>query len=227
MTFTTSVFDFFLPRFCPACKQKLTADDEIMCGSCISKIEIASPYRINNEFNRKFLAKNIISDFTSLFVFEKDKELQSLIHALKYNKRFLIGNFFGRLFAYKFKNKINSWNIKLIIPIPLHHLKKAERGFNQSFYIAKGLSKNLKIPVAHRIIKRKKYTLSQTSMNLIEREQNIAGAFYAKKNKILPGKNILIIDDVITTGATVSECGKTLLNAGAEKVYAASIAIAD
>ena len=122
---------------------------------------------------------------------------------------------------------MTTWNFDLIVPIPLHHLKKAERGYNQSFYIAKGVRKILNIKVSDRIVKRIKYTESQTTMNISEREENIYGAFKVKLKNSISGKNILLIDDVITTGATISECGKILLEAGANRIYAASIAIAD
>ena len=115
----------------------------------------------------------------------------------------------------------------MLLPVPLHQLKKAERGYNQSLYIAKGLSKLLKIPLGVRIFQRKRYTQSQTSMNFIERQENIKEAFNIKSDKKIKGKNILLVDDVITTGATISECGKVLLNGGANRIYAASIAIAD
>lgn len=223
----TSFFDFFLPRFCPACKIKLNENEKVVCPLCLSKIKLADQNRIKNEFQRKFLNKNIISNFTSLYVFEKDKELQHIIHELKYNKKFLVGTFLGRQLANSIKNRIINWNISIIIPIPLHHLKKAERGFNQSFYIAKGLSKELNIPVGNKIVKRKRFTQSQTTMTLKEREENISDAFSLKRNENLSGKNILLIDDVITTGATISECGKVLLDVNANGVYAASIAIAD
>ena len=115
----------------------------------------------------------------------------------------------------------------LIIPIPLHQLKKAERGYNQSFYIAKGLGEILNVTASDRIVKRRKYTESQTTMTLVERQENISDAFKIRNKKIINGKVILLIDDVITTGATISECGKILLDSGAKKIFAASIAIAD
>ena len=106
-------------------------------------------------------------------------------------------------------------------------LKKADRGYNQSFYIAKGLGKELKIKVSESVIKRIKFTKSQTTMNLKERQENMGEAFRLRnKNKIFK-KNILLVDDVITTGATTAECAKVFLDGGANKVYAASIAIAD
>ncbi len=127
----------------------------------------------------------------------------------------------------KINKELLVWNINLILPIPLHQLKKAERGYNQSFYISKGLGKETNIPIGPEIIKRRKYTQSQTKMNFLERQKNIEEAFKVKNIKKVIGKNILLIDDVITTGATISECGKVLLNSGAKKVYAASVAIAD
>lgn len=123
--------------------------------------------------------------------------------------------------------KNGDWQIDLILPVPLHSLKKAERGFNQSFYLAKGMSKALNIPVSQSILKRKRYTESQTQKNLVERTENMLEAFQIKNEKKVKGKNILLIDDVITTGATIRECGKILQASGAGNIYAASIALAE
>lgn len=223
----TSLFDSILPRFCCACKIKLTSKQDTMCESCLSNIQFATDDRLMREFDRKFLNKNIITDFFSPFVFEKDKELQHAVHSLKYEKKFNVGIFLGKTLADNIKRKRPDWRIDLIIPIPLHQLKKAERGYNQSFYIAKGIEKILDIPFSDKVVKRIKYTKSQTTMTLSEREANISGAFKVKNKNAVNGKTILIIDDVITTGATISECGNILLEAGAKNIYAASVAIAD
>lgn len=225
--FINSVFDLILPRFCCACKIKLSSNEHTMCNCCLSKIQKASKERLKSEFDRKFLNNKIVLDFFSPFVFEKDKELQHAIHSLKYENKFPIGIFLGKTLANKIKTDRSNWNIDLIIPIPLHQLKKAERGYNQSFYIAKGIGKILKITFSDRIVKRIKYTESQTTMTLNEREENISGAFRIRNKNAINGKSILLVDDVITTGATISECGKILLEAGAKQIYAASIAIAD
>ncbi|MHB1687580.1 MAG: ComF family protein [Ignavibacteriaceae bacterium] len=227
MNSLTDIFDFFLPRFCASCKTKLLAGENVVCYNCLSKIRRADPIRIILEYERKFKESSIISDFYPLYIFEKEKEVQQIIHQLKYNQRFLIGMFLGENLGRAISNTIRQWQIDIVVPIPLHHLKKAERGYNQSLYIAKGLNKILRIPVNSRIIKRKKFTQSQTTMNLEEREQNIKDAFSIKKNSGVQNKNILLVDDVITTGATIRECGKLMLNYGANKVYAASIAVAD
>ncbi|MBK7498755.1 MAG: ComF family protein [Ignavibacteriales bacterium] len=225
--FANNLFDFILPRFCCSCKTKLSVNQDTMCVDCLSKIQRSNSSRLKREFERKFFNNKIISEFYSPFVFEKDKELQHAIHALKYDKKFPVGIFLGKVLAAEIKSSKTNWKFDLIIPIPLHQLKKAERGYNQAYYIAKGVGKIFKVKVSDRSVKRIKYTESQTTMNLNEREENISGAFKVKWNTQVRGKNILLLDDVITTGATISECGKILLEAGASKVYAASIAIAD
>lgn len=225
--FSNDILDYFLPRFCSSCSTKLLSNENTICFNCLSKIQIAEQPRLAHEFNRKFADANIIADFFAMFVFEKDKELQHAIHSLKYENKFPIGVYLGSLLAEKILISKTVWKIDLIIPIPLHHLKKAERGYNQSLYIAKGLSKVLHCRFSDRIIKRIKYTESQTGMNLKERQKNMLEAFKIRNKKTIQGKTILLVDDVITTGATISECGKILLESGAQKVYAASIAIAD
>ena len=220
-----SVIDFFLPRFCPACQKRLEASSSLVCNKCLSTIKKADIGRLKSEFNRKFAESGIIYDFTTRFIFEKDKSLQQIIHSLKYGKKFLLGIFLGTLLAETIKADFARYKIDMIVPVPLHHLKKAEREFNQSLYIAKGIKKATGIIICNRQIKRKKYTESQTTMNLAKRDENIRGAFASRKR--LHGENILLVDDVITTGATIRECGRVLLGAGANRIYAASVAVAD
>jgi competence protein ComFC len=226
--YTISEFlDFILPRICPSCLNKLLLTEISVCNDCLGKILPADSSRIKYEFQKKFKSKGIISGFNSLYVFEKDKELQKIIHAMKYGNNFRIGETLGILLGNKLLNEIQDLNLDLIIPVPLHRLKKSERGYNQSFYISKGVNSILKLVSDNKCIKRIKYTETQTSMNIKEREKNITGAFTIRNEKNISGKNILIIDDVITSGNTVSEVGKTLKGKGARNIYAASLAIAD
>lgn len=160
--FLIDLLDFFLPRFCPACKQKLTNSEDTICNNCFDSIQLAEIFRIDFEFNKKFESKKLIAGFTSLFVFEKDKELQEILHQFKYNQKFRSGIKLGREIAKERISVILDWNINLIVPVPLHHLKKAERGYNQSFYLAKGLSKELNINYKDNVLKRRRYTESQT-----------------------------------------------------------------
>ena len=148
----------------------------------MAQIREVSSDRLQIEYKRKFASAKIITNFNSCFLFEKDKELQNVIHALKYNKRFPVGIFLGKLLAEKLKSENQNWQIDCIVPV-------------------------------------------QTTLNQQQRQENIAQAFKAKHKNIIKGKTFLLVDDVITTGATISECGKVLLNAGAKKIYACSVAI--
>lgn len=220
------LLDFFLPRLCLCCNSKLPPAQRIVCDSCFSQIDIATDELIQYEFDRKFSTDNIIDGFLSPFVFKDGGNLQMLLHELKYQNRFRVGNILGVFIGELSADKIAPWNIDFIIPIPLHKLKKADRGYNQSDHIGKSLAKYLDKPCRTNIVKRKKFTESQTKLNIQERKINIEGAFRLKRTKEIRGKNILLLDDVITTGATVTELGKVLKENEANKVYACSVALA-
>ncbi|MGA7837397.1 MAG: ComF family protein [Ignavibacteriaceae bacterium] len=222
-----NLLDFFLPSFCSHCRTKLKTDEEHICAECLQRINVADNERKESEFGRKFGDNKIISEFITHFIFEKDRGLQSLIHSLKYNNKFRIGIYLGKILAESNSEFFTSRKIDLIVPVPLHQLKKAERGYNQAHYIAKGISRFSGIPHSENILKRKKFTRTQTKLSLSEREENVKNAFKKRRHANVEGKNIFLIDDVITTGATINECGKTLLKSGANKVFAGSVALAD
>ena len=222
-----TVFDFILPRLCENCGIDLSSTEEILCKNCLSQLTLAEDERIAYEFNKKFAFENYIDGFLSAFIFEEETPIQSAIHSLKYNGKFKIGIFLGKTSAEILIDRLQNWQADFLIPVPLFHLKKAERGYNQSFYIAKGFSRILKIPVKTKFVKRTRYTQTQTALSLEERKENMLNAFELKNSKGVKGSKIILVDDVITTGSTVRECGRILKSNGAEKVYALSVALAN
>ncbi len=205
----------------------MSSTEEILCTTCFSRLTVAGEERLALEYKRKFAPENHIDDFLSAFLFDQNTPVQSVIHSLKYNGKFKIGIFLGKTAAQILSTKLQNWEADFIIPVPLFHSKKAERGYNQSFYIAKGLSLILNIPVKANLTKRIRYTETQTALSLEERKENMLNAFDLKKRKSIEGSKIILVDDVITTGSTVRECGKTLKRNGAVKVFAFSVAIAN
>ncbi|MFA4922721.1 MAG: hypothetical protein WC557_00835, partial [Ignavibacteriaceae bacterium] len=194
MKLLSAIFDFILPRFCPSCQKKLTLDEKLICENCRKTFVYTNEKLLHYEYGRKFSGSNIISDFYSLVVFEKDSPIQHVIHHIKYRKKFLLAVELGKMLGTSLlKNKVE-WKIDVILPVPLHSLKKAERGFNQSFYIAKGICKVTNLPVSQSILKRKRYTESQTKKNLIERAENMSDAFAVRHADKVKGKNIFLID---------------------------------
>lgn len=219
--------DFFIPRFCFACSGKLNTSEKFLCSDCKESLIFPSSQFIQNEFARKFADENIITDFYSNYIFENEGALQHLIHKLKYESRFKAGVFLGEKIFDGGRSKVSTWNADMIIPIPLHKIKQAERGYNQSYYIAKGFSKKSNLPVDTKSLKRRIYTQSQTTFDIDERRDNIENAFSVSNKKKIIDKTIILVDDVITTGATVREAAKCLLNSGAKKIFAISAAIAE
>jgi Predicted amidophosphoribosyltransferases len=207
------------------CGNNLIFSENVICKNCSASLHFISEPNLINDFNRQYRLSGYLDGLLSLYYFEKDKAVHKIIHSIKYGSRFNTGIYFGELYGKKFREKIMAESIDYIVPIPLHHLKKAERGYNQSDYIVKGISKAAGIKTDKRIIKRIRYTRSQTKLTIEERRRNMKGAFFIKNKKRVEGKCVLIFDDVITTGVTITECAKVFKKAGAKKVFAGSIAL--
>lgn len=221
------LFDFFLPRICLICKNKILNSDKILCSDCFNKLEIAQYDRLDFEFERKFLSDKIVHDFQAAFVFQENTPIRQIIHEFKYEDKFIIGKYLGKKVSELLREKIVDWKADIITEVPLHSLREAERGYNQAEIIAMEIGKRIGIKFNGNILKRIKFTETQTKLNLTDRRENIKDAFKLKKQKLVKNKNIILVDDVITTGATISECAKVLKNNGAKNIYALSVAIAD
>ncbi len=220
------LLNFIFPAECLHCGKDLSSgNNQFICDDCLNSIRRTPRELLKEEKKRKFDSTGFVKDFFSPFIFEKEGALQSLIHQLKYNNKFGIGNYLGELIAQSGERIIRSWRCDFIIPIPLHPIKKAERGYNQSKQIAKGISQKLNIKVKSNTLKRIKFTESQTKMNLHERRENVKNVFSVKYFNPR-NKNLILVDDVITTGSTINSAAEALKNKGANNIYALSIALA-
>lgn len=156
--------------------------------------------------------------------FEYDSVMRESIGRFKYKNRREYGGFYGEELWKICGKSICSWNIDLLIPIPLHKSRRRARGFNQAELVAEKLGKKLQIPVSADILVRARKTQAQKELNDQERKINLKNAFQVVKNEV-KSKNILLIDDIYTTGSTIDAASSVLLEAGAEKVYFLSISI--
>ncbi len=167
-----------------------------------------------------------ISNIFSLFSVREDSRFMELIYSAKYYNIPDIGFELGKLLAGRIQDKGNP-KYDFIVPVPIHHARNRERGYNQSDYIAEGLSDILKFPVNKKILKRKKYTVSQTKLSAEQRKTNLKKAFCTGKEiQKVVNKSILICDDVITTASTLNTCAMMLLESGARIIDAAAPAYA-
>jgi ComF family protein len=150
----------------------------------------------------------------ALFKFSKSGRVQSLLHVLKYKNQPELGIMLGNLYGDRMACGNLGEAFEIIVPVALHSSRKRKRGYNQSAKFAEGLSEVLGIPFSDEIIERKVKTETQTRKTKLNRWQNVTEVFQVKNLDLVQNKNILLVDDVVTTGATLEACGSCLLNAG-------------
>jgi ComF family protein len=220
--------DFIYPPVCFVCYETLNPEDERICQSCWGKCPVIDRQHSTYQFLRaKFDDEGSISDVVSCFLFEKEGVFQEIIHLFKYRGMKTVGVRLGtkigeKMIAEKFPRA------DYLIPVPLHRRKKRERGYNQSECICNGISHVTGIPVNASLIRRIKDTQSQTQLNLEQRKENVNDAFQIDPSylPLIQDKIFILVDDVMTTGATIQECARVLLQFKAKKVFAASAALA-
>jgi ComF family protein len=157
-------------------------------------------------------------------VFSYEDIILNAIHQFKYKRNLPVGESLASFMAGFSFPDIDKEDYSMIIPVPLHIKRLRERGFNQSLMLANALGKKYNLPVNFSALKRHSFTLSQAGSSKKERQQNIRGVFEIYDRKAIAHKNILLVDDVYTTGATVNECSKTLIQAGAQKIAVLTLA---
>jgi ComF family protein len=173
-----------------------------------------------------FIGRVNIKQATSFCYFDKGGHLQHLLHQLKYKGNREVGCKMGILFGYDLIQMPLYQDIDAIIPVPLHPNKERKRGFNQSVEICNGLSESMNRPIILGNLVREIHTTSQTRKGRFERWENVSGIFNVKNETPLIGKHLLLIDDVVTTGATLEACCEPLLKIPGVRVSIATIASA-
>ncbi|HZY80499.1 MAG TPA: ComF family protein [Cyclobacteriaceae bacterium] len=215
----------FYPRVCVACHASLIKGEEILCTSCLSQLPKTAYHRFTDNPVSNRLAGRLPIQFASAFLkFRKGGLVQSLLHELKYNNRPEIGIRMGHLYGTELIDSGMQNNFDLIVPVPLHASRMRKRGYNQSAMFAEGLSEALKIEWQESISLRVSATNTQTRKGRADRWSNVKDAFSVGSIGKIAGKRILLVDDVITTGATIEACGLHLIESGCASLSVACIA---
>jgi ComF family protein len=207
------LLNILFPSLCVFCDAPLPAGRKVICESCSRQLPKSSPAAeelLLQEISLKEIKRIYIGYYYS-------ERLKRLIHLLKYEHFTSLAS----LLAVSIAAEIGAnHKIDLILPVPLHPKKERERGYNQSGMIVKQLSRLTGIPFRTDLLHRKKYTVSQTALNKKERMRNVSGAFICSDS--MENKNVLIVDDVITTGSTLKACAQCLIKKGAESIQLAA-----
>lgn len=223
----SAILDFISPRACRLCGKRLGVADKEICGVCNWHLPrtnfIDNPY--DNTMSRLFWGRFEVERSAALYYYQSHGNPSKLIYDLKYHGKKDIGEWLGHLVAEEFKVKDFFEDIDAIIPVPITWKRKYSRGYNQSESIARGVNTVTGIPVLRKALKRTRFAESQTQVKPSERFKNVEGAFRLEDKDKISGKHILIVDDVVTTGSTISSCAKELLKAGNVKISVLTIAI--
>jgi ComF family protein len=220
-------FSLLYPSFCLACEESLEGGEETICTSCRFNLPKTDFHKLSdNLLTQRFWGKIKLSHALAYLYFVRQGKVQELIHNLKYRGHQEIGDVLGKWYGYELAEAGFTNSFDLIIPVPLHKARLKKRGYNQCDTFAASLSFTLNIPWKTDVLKRINATATQTKRSRFLRWKNVAEIFVVDLPTEVTGKRILLVDDVVTTGATLESCGLELLRNGASTISIACIAVA-
>lgn len=220
-----SLTNLFFPRLCTGCGNDLYGAEEVLCVRCVDELPVTNFHlHANNPVERIFWGRLPLVTASSYLYFTKDSLLQHLLHAFKYNGNKDIGLYFGRCMGKSFLRSNRYSLIDGLIPLPLHPRKENKRGYNQAAILCQGIADVMQIPILKNAIVRTTATETQTHKSRIGRWQNMEGKFSLNEQHTLTNKHVLLVDDVVTTGATLESCGLRLLEIDGLRLSIATLA---
>jgi ComF family protein len=219
-------FNLIFPKICFACNGVLLKHEKVICTSCQFSLPRTN-YHLDKEnpLTKVFWGRVDVQNVAAFYSFKKKGRVQNLLHQLKYKGAKEVGERIGELYGFDLLK--SSWidSIDCIIPVPLHPKKMKKRGYNQSEYFARGLSKSTNKKLEITVLYRNKHSDTQTKKSRFNRWENVSEIFDIKNSEEIVGKHILLVDDVVTTGATLEASVKALLKVNC-KVSIVTIATA-
>ena len=228
ISFWSSLLDLISPRTCVVCGQRLSVSEETICSKCNLHLPRTGfqqdPYE--NIMAKIFWGQVPIERATALFYYEPHAETANILYEMKYKNHPEIGEVMGRLMARELQMSNFFEGIDGIIPVPLAKKRQRQRGYNQSHELAKGISEITGLPIYNKVVRRTVFEGSQTSLGRWERNENVEHVFELKDASTIQGKHLLLVDDVVTTGATVIACAKELCKAGGVRISVLSLGLA-
>lgn len=215
------------PNCCRISNMPLARGEEYISIAYANSLPKYDLHFANENLERKFSGLVNAKHVIAYYKFRKKSGVQKILHQIKYNNLPEVGELTGRWFGYALIEAGYQDKFDLLLPIPLHKAKKRKRGYNQSDYIAKGMAEALQTKWSGDILQRKVNTMTQTKRGRAERFSNTENIYAIQNPESIVGQKVLIVDDVITTGATISQCAHLLYGAGCKEVNIAALAAAE
>jgi ComF family protein len=208
-----SFLHVLFPHVCSGCGNDMLNKENVLCMRCVEAMpETNFETHADNPVEKKFWGRLPVAQATAQYYFTRESLVQRLMHQFKYKGNRELGTQLGKMMGESLKNS-NRFSIDALIPLPLFPAKEKKRGFNQATVLCEGMAESLQVPVLKDVIVRSYHTDTQTKKGRIERWQNMEGKFELVKPNSISDKHIMLVDDVITTGATLEACGIELLKA--------------
>lgn len=218
---------FFYPHTCLGCGSDILEKENFLCMDCINDLpHTGFAIQANNALEKIFWGRIPIAAGMSEFYFSKSSIIQNCIHEFKYKGNKQMGLYLGKMMGRSIAGSNRFLKIDALVPLPLFIQKEFKRGFNQSSILCAGINEITQIPVVNNEVKRIVATETQTKKGRVERWENVEKSFLVPNPENLKGKHILLVDDVITTGATIEACGSQLLKIEGVTISIASLAMA-
>ncbi|WP_281988917.1 ComF family protein [Aquimarina aggregata] len=218
----------FYPVYCAACDSPLYKNERLLCTSCRHELPLSNFHNVNaKKIEKVFYGRVKVENTCSLFIFRKDSLVQNLIHNLKYKGREEIGKELGKWLGDELIQKPDYQDIDFVIPVPLHKKRYRERGYNQVAKFGIEIAKKLEITYLDTVLKKKSYNKKQSKRERLRRWDNTSETFSIENESLLKNKHILLVDDIITTGATIEACIQALKVIPGIKISVAAMAITE
>ena len=214
----------FWPNVCACCFTGLKHGEDYICSHCMYELPLTNFHREHdNPVAQVFWGRAAVEHATAGYYFRKGNKVQKLVHQVKYRGQKEMGTVLGREMGKSLRDSIFN-EVDLIAPVPLHPQKLRKRGYNQSEWIARGVAEMLDKPMDVQTVERRIFTATQTRKKRFDRWENVDSGFVLTAPDNFTGKHVLLIDDVLTTGATLEACIHAVLSAPGAKVSVATLA---
>lgn len=223
--FLKRLFDIIFPRVCVNCGEPLTITEDGFCIGCLLDLPHTN-FHLNpreNEMAQLFYVVLPIEKATAWMFYSPHSQASHFVHQMKYKENYEIGEIAGRMLAAEVKDSGFFDGIDVLVPVPITRKRLNQRGYNQSEHIAIGISEITGIPIDTKVLRRKHFHQSQTHLNFYERRENVENAFELRNGERIRGRHVLLVDDIVTYGATIIACGTELMKAGDVKISVISL----
>ena len=226
-SFWTELLDIISPRQCAICGERLSATEQVICGACHLQLPLThyeqSP--LDNPLARLFWGLFPVERAAAFFFYEPQSAASHLVYSMKYFGRREVAEAMGTIIARRFSAAGFFDGIDILLPMPITRRRRWQRDYNQSHELARGISQVSALPIDGHVVKRVSFTQSQTTRHAWERLHGVDNAFRLVKPEAIANRHVLLIDDIVTTGATISSCARELAKAPGVRISVLALGV--